>query len=152
MFREWKKRSNRIEQGRWLFWFCRVLWFLMACGWLWGRPWGWGLDGKHPQQERNRNPLLERWLDEEGKGCSEEPAFLAWCVSAAAQLVPFLRSIWWNYSEVCYLLNSWVRAVTGNFSTAGNSGWLFHTHLSDTNSKPWVSQISQAVSSLLAEL
>lgn len=59
----------------------------------WGRPWEWGLEGKHPQQEREKNPLLERWLGEGWKGCSEEPAFLAWGVSAAAQLVPFPRSV-----------------------------------------------------------
>lgn len=145
---------RRVEENKRWDWTGEVIALILQshCGfsWLVVRPWGWGLDGKHPQQERDRAPLLERWLGEEQDGCGEEPVFLALGISAAAQLVPFPRSVWWSDSEVWYLLKSWVRAVPENFSTAGNS--LFHTHLSDSNSKLWVRQIFQAVSSLLAKL
>ena len=145
-----------MEQGRWLLWFCRVLGFLMACGQTLGRT-ERQQGGKRTQWDRDGNHLLERCLSREQRGCcGGESAFPVLHVSAAAQLVPFPRSVWQSGSAVCYLLKNLLksrgRAIAGNSSIADNSDWPFCTHLSDTNSKSWVNQISQALSFLLTKL
>lgn len=50
--------------------------------------------GKRTRWDGDGNDLLERWLSGEWRGCcGEEPAFPVRRVSAAAQLVPFPRSV-----------------------------------------------------------